>query len=207
MAPTLVNIAFGVLIGAALLGAAFDRRSLAIVVGAAALPDLDSVFGLLLEGGANSVLHAIWIPILLGGALYYDTEIRSTSRLRTAYGWWGVRVGWVALTVYVVAGIGADFFGSGGVNLFYPVYDQFMTVEGRFIVRFLHEPGAPYSLTGMSQALPGIETHGSTGEYAVDTWIAPTGDERRLRIVDAGWQVIVIGAAVAVTAFRFWRDT
>lgn len=207
MAPTLVNVAFGVLIGAALLGAAFDRRSVAIVTVAAALPDLDSVAGLVIEGGANSILHAVWVPLVLGGALYYDTSVRSDSWVRTRYDWWGVRVSWVALTVYVLAGIGADLFGSGGVNLFYPVYDQFMTIDGRFVVSVLHEPGAVHALTGASQSLPGIETHGSTGEYAVDTWLAPTGDERRLRIVDAGWQVIVIAAAIVVGAIRLWRET
>lgn len=206
MTPTLVNVAFGVLIGAALLGAAFDRRSLAIVAVAAALPDLDSLAGLVIEGGANSVLHAVWLPAIAFGGLYYDTQVRESSWLRETYGWWTVRVSWVALTVYVVAGIGADLFGSGGVNLFFPVYDQFMSVDGRFTVTLLQEEGVPHSVAGLSSALPGIETHGSTGEYAVDTWLAPTGEKRRLRIVDEGWQVVVVMTATVVGAIRLWRE-
>lgn len=202
MVATLVNVAFGVLIGAALLGAAFDRRSLAIVAVAAAASDLDAVAGLVHEGATNTLFHTIWMPAVIGGVLYYDTTIRERSWLQERWGWWGVRVSWVALTVYVAAGIGADLFAGSGVNLLFPVYDQFLTVDGRFALTVEHERGARHAIVDLHRSLPGIETHGSTRTVAVDSWIAPTDGDRRLRIVEAGWQVVVVGAATAVATIR-----
>jgi len=53
MPPTLVNVAVGALVGVALLGAAFDRRSIGLVAVAAAVPDLDAALGLVAVGGAT----------------------------------------------------------------------------------------------------------------------------------------------------------
>jgi len=54
MPPTLVAVAVGALLAVALLGPAFDRRSVAVVVAAAAVPDLDLVFALVGSGGPNA---------------------------------------------------------------------------------------------------------------------------------------------------------
>ncbi|MCE4136110.1 hypothetical protein, partial [Salmonella enterica] len=62
MPPTLVNVAVGLLVGAALLGGAFDRRSLSVVGLAAAAPDLDAVASLFVRGATNALLHNVWIP-------------------------------------------------------------------------------------------------------------------------------------------------
>ena len=86
MAPTLVTAAFGALLAAALLGAAFDRRSVAVVVAAAVLPDADAAASLVVPGATNALLHTVWIPLVAGGVLYWDTTRREESRLRARYG-------------------------------------------------------------------------------------------------------------------------
>lgn len=76
MAPTLVVAAVGALLAAALLGPAFDRRSLAVVVAAAVVPSLDAVLALALDGATNAALHTLVVPGLAALALYVDTELR-----------------------------------------------------------------------------------------------------------------------------------
>ncbi len=211
MAPTLVNAAFGALLAAALLGAAFDRRSAAIVVAAAILPDLDAVASLVIPGATNALLHTVWIPIVVGGLVYWDTTRREGSWLRTRYGWRGVRVAWVALAAFVVAGIGPELFGLAGVNLLYPVHDAYYLVAGRLV--FSTQDGIVQTFVSLSASGPGVlplESPGTTATYAIPTWVNPDGrpglalgGERELYLVRTGWQAVVVAAGVAVTAIRF----
>ncbi|MFW5977978.1 MAG: metal-dependent hydrolase, partial [Halohasta sp.] len=134
MPPTLVSVAVGVLLGVALLGSAFDRRSLVVVAVAAALPDADGFASLLLPGATNAVLHTVLIPTSAAILLYYDTTRRETSWLRSRYGWYGIRVAWVAIAAYAVAGIGLDLFSSESVALLYPLSDRYYAVVGKFVL-------------------------------------------------------------------------
>gem|GEM_PF-5113240 len=106
MAPTLVAAAIGAILAVALLGAAFDRRAVAVVVAAAVFPDLDAAASLVVPGATNALFHAVWLPLVAGVALYWDTAAATDSRLRARFGWRGVRVAWVALAAALVAGIG-----------------------------------------------------------------------------------------------------
>ena len=211
MAPTLVNAAFGALLAAALLGAAFDRRSVAVVVAAAALPDLDAVASLALDGATNALLHNVWIPLGIAALLYWDTTVRGESRIRAAYGWRGVRIAWVSLAAFAVAGIGPELFGLGGVNLLYPVHDAYYLVAGRLIVST--QDGIVQTFLTASAEGPGIlpvESPGTTASYAIPTWINPDGRPglalgatRELHVVRTGWQAVVVAAAATLLAVRF----
>lgn len=205
MAPTLVNAAVGVLLGLALLGAAFDRRSIVVVAIAAASPDLDAVAGLVVDGATNALFHTLLVPAVAFVALSWDANYRDRSRLRDRYGWYGVRVAWVALAAYAVAGIGLDLFTTG-VNLLYPLHDRFYVVSGRLLlstqegfVQTIADGGTPLWLS----------SPGTTETHRVETWLNPssgtgfeTGDERRLHLIDAGWQLPVVAAAVIAAAVR-----
>jgi len=87
MPPTLVSLAVGVLLGVALLGAAFDRRSLAVVALAAVFPAVDALLSPIVTGSTNALLHMIFIPTVAAALLYYDTTRRETSWLRARFGW------------------------------------------------------------------------------------------------------------------------
>jgi hypothetical protein len=213
MAPTLVNAAFGALLAAALLGAAFDRRSVAVGVAAAVLPDLDAVASLAVPGATNALLHAVWLPLTAGVVLYWDTRLRDASRLRERAGWRGVRVAWVALAAFLVAGVGPDLFGSEGVNLLYPLGDAYYLVNGGFL--FSTEDGIVQTFVSFgaegSGVLP-LETLGTTDSYAIPTFINPDGRpglslgaERELHLVRTGWQLVVVAAATSLLAIRFGR--
>jgi hypothetical protein len=213
MAPTLVAAAVGALLAAALLGAAFDRRALAVVVAAAIAPDLDAVASLVVPGATNALLHAVWIPLFAAAALYWDAAAGGESRLRARFGWRGVRIAWVALAAFLVAGIGADLFGSEGVNLLYPVHDAYHRIDGRLV--FSTQEGIVQTFVALGGEGPGVlplETVGTTGSHAIPTFVNPDGRpgialgaDRELSLVRSGWQLVVVAAAVATLAIRFGR--
>lgn len=199
MPPTLVAVAVGILLGVALLGAAFDRRSITLVSVAAALPDLDALVGPLGMGAANATLHTAFVPIGAAGLLYYDTAIRDGSWIRGRYGWYGIRVAWVAIAAYAVAGIGLDLFSPESAAVLYPLSDRYYAVVGRFLLST--QEGIVQTYVTVDDGWLELATPGTVETHHVDTWIDPAGKERRLRLVESGWQaVVVVTAAVAVPA-------
>ncbi|AGN02772.1 hypothetical protein L593_14165 [Salinarchaeum sp. Harcht-Bsk1] len=211
MVPTLVAAAVAALLAAALLGPAFDRRSLGIVVFAGVVPDLDAAVSLLVFGATNAAFHTLLLPGLLGIALYWDTTRRDRSWLRERYGWRGVRIAWVALAAYVVAGIGLDLFSPEGANLFYPIHDRFYAVTGKLL--YSTEDGLVQTYVQIGdEGLLSVGSPGTTANHHVESWLNPTPDtgwdrgaERRLTLVESGWQTIVVVASVAVLAIRGWE--
>ncbi|WP_253736821.1 metal-dependent hydrolase [Halohasta salina] len=199
MPPTLVSVAIGVLLGGALLGAAFDRRSLAVVGVAAALPDADVFVSLLLPGATNAALHTIVIPTIAAALIYYDTTRRNRSWLRERYDWYGVRVAWVAIAAYAVAGIGVDLFSTESVALFYPLSDRYYAIVGKFVLST--QEGIVQTYLTVGDGWLGLASPGTTGTHHVSSWLNPGDGERRLRLIESGWQaVVVLTAAAAVPA-------
>lgn len=208
MAPTLVVAAVGALLAAALLGPAFDRRTVAVVVFAAVAPSLDAVLGLVIEGGTNAALHTLLLPGLAVVALYWDTERRDRSALRERFGWRGVRTAWVAITAYVVAGIGLALFVGSGANLLYPLQDRYYVVSGRLAFSTQEGLTQTYLEFGSEGLLP-LSSPGTTATHHVESWVNPTpgtglerGVERRLAIVESGWQAVVVVSGAFVLALR-----
>lgn len=214
MAPTLVTVAVGVLLGVALLGEAFDRRAIAVVAVAAALPDLDAVVSLVVPGATNALLHSLFIPTAAALLLYVDTERRSTSILRDRYGWYGVRVAWVAVAAYAVAGIGLDLFNVESAAVLYPLSNRYYAVVGRFVLS-THE-GVIQTYVQFADGWLKVASPGTTGTHHVQTWVNPTagpddpwGARRSLRLVDSGWQLVLVVTAVAAVPVKHLleRDT
>lgn len=210
MAPTLLTAALGALLAAALLGPAFDGRSVAVVVAAALLPTLDAVASLAIPGATNALLHNLWLPLALAGLLHWDTALRERSALRERHGWRGVRVGWVALAGFAVAGVAPDLFGDPGINLLYPFEDAYYVVDG--LLLFSTQEGVVQTFVSSSAAGPGLlpfESTGTTETRTIGTWVNPDGrpglafgGEREFVVVDAGWQAVVVASAVASLAVR-----
>jgi hypothetical protein len=206
MPPTLVNVAAGVLLGVALLGAAFDRRSLAVVAAAAALPDLDAALSLVVPGATNALLHSAFVPLVAAGALYYDAERREGSWLRSRYGAYGVRVAWVAVASYAVAGIGPDLFSVESAAALYPLSDRYYAVVGRLV--YSTQEGLIQTYVEFGDGWLAVASPGTTETHHVSTWVNPAPDgadpsnaDRRLRVVEAGWQLsLLVTAAAAVPA-------
>ncbi|WP_434522503.1 hypothetical protein [Halorubrum sp. AS12] len=211
MAPTLVSAAVGALLAAALLGDAFDRRAVAVVVAAAVLPGLDAVASLVVPGATNALLHAVWIPLLAGGLLYWDTTLRAASTLRERFGRRATRVAWVALASFVVAGIGSALFAGEGAALLYPLEDARYVLRGRLV--FSTREGIVQTFVALGAEGPGalpIRSVGGAVADPVGSWVNPDGRpgldpgaDREFRFVDGGWQLVVVAAAAATLAVRF----
>jgi hypothetical protein len=211
MAPTLVAAAVAALLAAALLGPAFDRRPLAVVVLAGVLPDLDAALSLVIYGATNAAFHTLLVPAIAAGLLYWDTSRRERSWLRDRYGWRGIRVAWVALAAYLVAGIGLDLFSPAGANFLYPVHDRFYAVTGRLV--YSTQDGLVQTYVEFEDGSLAVGSPGTTATHHVASWINPapgtgwkTGVERRATFVENGWQTIVVVTAIAVLAIREYGD-
>ena len=193
MPPTPVAVAVGVLLAVALLGPAFDRRSVAIVAAAAAAPDLDLVFALVGPGGPNATLHTAFVPVLATAALYYDTRIRGTSRVADRYGPYGVRVAWVAVAALAVAGVGVDAFSSEGVALLYPLSDRYYAIVGGCLLST--QDGVVQTYVTVADGGVGVSSPGTLDTHAIPSPLAP-GGERRFRIVETGEQAVLVATAL-----------
>jgi hypothetical protein len=210
MAGTVVHMAFAGMLAAAFLGEAFDRRGLGVVLLVTAAPDLDSFIPLLTGVGHRTFLHNFVIPLTAGALLWADLR-RDQSWLRGRWGPRGVRIAWVSVVCYAVAAVGLDMV-SGVVNPFWPIHDQFYSIEGKLvlsdqrgIVQTFIETGGD----GGSGSVPSPEPKGSSKEVNISTGVDPdpsgtqTDPERIFPIARAGWQLVVLLVGTAVTAARF----
>lgn len=202
MPSTVVHLAFGGLVAAALLKN-FDRRALAVVLVIVAVPDLDS-FLVTTDAGHRTVLHNLWVAVVPAALLLVDLRVREESLLRRRWGAWGVRVAWVALLCYLVAHLALDI-ADGYVNVLWPVFDQFYTLDGsieissrRGIVNTFSDGGVPL-----------LEARGTSSETQITTGVDPGEGqtERLFPVVRAGWQLVVLIAGIGVTALRLAIDS
>ncbi len=190
----MVHVAVAGLLATSLLAEHFDGRAALVVMAAAAVPDLDTLVGWWVPGGHRAVLHTLLFPAALGVLLFVGE-----SRLRARWGEYGTRVAWVSLCSLLVAGIGLDFF-SNGVNLLYPVHDQFYSVSGEIAIS--NEEGLVQSLL---EAKGSTETtHYSTG-FDLAPGADPAGEERTFPIVRSGRGLLLGVTSIAVVGFRAWE--
>lgn len=207
MPSTIVHAAVAGLIGAALLGAAFDRRALLVLVVVVAIPDLDSFIALVSTAGHRTSLHNLTIPVLAGAAWYLDVHVREESLLRSRWGGWGVRVAWVAICCYGLGHVMLDLT-DGVANLFWPLQDQFYTLRGE--MELSNQRGLVQTFRDGDGFLL-FETVGTSTETEVTTGVDPgqTTDgqtaERMFPLFGSGLELLVtlIGTVVIAARFRF----
>lgn len=199
MPSTLVHLAVGALLAAGLLGEEYDGRTLGVVLVATAIPDLDTFIGIALPGTHRALLHTLLVPMALAAVVAYDTRVRDHAVLSTPR---AVRVAWVSVLAYALAGIGPDLF-TNGANVLYPLHDSFISLSGR--VWITDQRGLVQTVWEAQGSVRGTTetTHFATG---VDTTRGPdpTETERIFPIVDTGFQLLLVLAAGVVTAGRLW---
>lgn len=198
MPSTIVHLAFAGLIAAALLGEHFDRRALAVVFVVVAFPDLDS-FLVFTDAGHRTVLHNVWIGVIPAALLWVDLRIREESFVRDRWGAWGVRVAWVSILCYLFAHVALDLT-DGYVNLLWPVYDQFYTLDGTIELSDRQGIVNTFSESG----IPLLEARGTAAEQEITTGVDPgEGEtERVFPVVRAGWELAILVVGTVVTAMR-----
>lgn len=195
MPSTLVHVGFAGLLGTALLSEHFDRRSIVIVMGVAALPDLDTFIGLwLMTGGHRTVLHNLVFPALALGLVWWDTTWRRRSAIRGRWGRYGVRVVWVSILAgWVVSQVFLDAFYNGA-NLLWPLHDEFIDLSGWLVIS--DQRGLVQTFFGLERTADGIavaaeHSRGPAAETHYYTGVDPgpdtdPGAERWLPIFDSG---------------------
>jgi len=208
MPPTLVHAALGGLLAAALLDRAFSRRGAAVVIAAAAFPDLDAPLSFLLPGAHGAVLHTLLLPAGAAVLLYYDTR-HGDSWLRGRYGVGGVRVAWVALLAAALAGTGLDLFNLDAANPIWPVDAMFYslvgkveysTTEGLVQTYYTYDPEGRWThYVGQRGRFPGF--------CKPSVWKPTCGDgsgspARVSELVQSGWQLLLVTSAPVVLFAR-----
>lgn len=203
MSSTIVHVAFGGLVAVGLLGAGFDRRSVLVVLAAAALPDVDSFLAIVFTGTHRALLHNLVLPTLAAGVLYSDTR-RHTSFVRDRFGDHGVHVAWVAIAAFVFGGVAPDLV-TNGVNPLYPVVDRYLTLDGRALLS---------STRGFVQTFVDLHPGGDTvGGTTADTFYytgvdttrgaEPEQVERIFPVVDSGMDLLVVVLSGFLLTARF----
>jgi hypothetical protein len=207
---TLVHVAVGGLVGAALLGDRFTPRAIAVVLVAAAVPDLDSFLAPLVGGAHRSALHTLLLPALLGGVVYADARL-DRSRLRERWGANAPYVAAVAVAALLAGGILPDMV-TNGVNALWPAHDQFYTVNGE--LKLSTTEGVVQTFVDLSPMPEETSRPSTTDNTRYSTGADPTPwkeekpegpVERVFPLVTAGWQLMLVGLATATVSVRSWQ--
>jgi membrane-bound metal-dependent hydrolase YbcI (DUF457 family) len=204
MPSTLVHVALGGLVGAALLTSEFDARAVALVVAATAVPDLDAFAGLVLPGAHRSLLHSLLFPALVCVLLLVDT-LREESLLRTRFGTRGVRLAWVSLAAMLFGGILPDLF-TNGVNAFYPAVDAFYTVDGKLLLSDQRGLVQTFIELQPERTEPRPTTQNLHYSTPVDPKPGkePEDVERVAPVFQAGWELMLVIVSSVVVSVRLW---
>lgn len=212
MPSTVVHVGLAALIAAALLRDHFDTRSLVIVMATTAFLDIDTILGMWIEGGHRAILHNIWIPVVLTVLLAWDTRVRPQSILRARYGDWGVRTAWVSIVAITFAHILLDAFYNG-VNLFWPLHDQFYDLSGHLWITDQRGLVQTFVTIEFVDGLPRISEEtaiGSTSDVHYRTGVDPGPDadpdtERIFPIAESGELFIIAVTGYLVAGYRLFE--
>jgi len=211
MPSTLVHVALGGLLGCALLGAAFSPRAIAAVLLAVAAVDLDTFLGWVVVGAHRSALHSFLFPLALAAAVAWDVRVRETSWLRERFGATAPRVAGVAVAAVAFAGVGPDLV-TNGVNVLWPVHDQFYELTGRtylsdrkgFVQTFVEFGGGDGGGSGLGstterQYVTGADTNPDrSGE--------PERVERIFPLASSGTQLLLVATGALAVGQRVLED-
>lgn len=205
MPTSTVHAAVAFLLAVGLLGEYYDRRALAVILGIVLFPEVDTAFGLVMDGAHRTVLHTLLTSVVGAAVVYWDTS-REGSWIRSRWGASGVRLAWVGVFVHTFAHLGLDWAHLSGINIVWPLVDRFVTLDGELYLS---------STEGIVQTFVDISIDPETGRQTVDagqggttatthvsTPVQPSKDpqpgpvDRRFPIAVGGWQLyfLVVGA-------------
>lgn len=214
MPSTVVHAGFALLLAAALLRDHYDRRALAALLVVVVVPEVDSFLGPIMPGAHRTVGHNLVFPAVGALLLYYDTRIRDGSLVRDRLSERWVAIAWVAVFVHVFAHIALDWTHLDGVNLLWPLRDEFLALDGEillstadgFVQTFVDVRIDPE--TGARSVDAG--TTGSTETVHVNNPIQPRDPaditeepvDRRFPVANGGWRLYLIGLGIFALAAR-----
>ena len=215
MPSTVVHAGFALLLAAALLGDYYDRRALAALLVVLVLPEVDSFLGPVMPGAHRTVGHNLVVPAIGALCLYYDTRVRNRSLVRDRLSDRWVAVAWVAIFVHVSAHVALDCTHLDGVNLFWPLRDQFLALDGEILlstadgfvqtfvdVRIDPETGARSVDAGATGSTETVHVNNPVEPRDPDV-VTEEPVDRRFPVANGGWRLYLIGLGLfAVVARR-----
>lgn len=210
MPSSVVHAALAFLVAIGLLGRFYDRRALVILLVIVVAPEVDTAFGWFMDGAHRTVLHNMVLAVVLGGVLYWETA-RDGSAIRGRWGARGVRIAWVGLFVHTFVHISLDWSHLSGINVLWPLRDQFFTFDGELalsttdglvqtFVEINEDPETGQGVIDAGQGGSRTETHvPNPAEPSAEPEPGPV--DRRFPIAVRGWQLyFVLTGAFALVA-------
>ena len=209
MPTSIVHAAVALVLAVGLLGSHYDRRALAVVLAVIVAPELDALLGFVMPGAHRTVLHTMVLAAVLAGLVYWDGR-RADSWLRDRWGEYGIRVAWVALFAHVFAHIALDWTHLDGINIVWPLVDQFVALDGELYISSegLVQTFADISVDPTSgQQVVDAGQSGTTQSVHVSTPVQPSKEpvgpvDRRFPIAVGGWQLYVLCTGLFVLLAR-----
>lgn len=201
MPSTVVHVSFALIIACALIpNNRFTIKSLLIVALPVMFLDSDAFFYIVEEGLHRALFHNIIIPSVIVAILLYDISIRDESYIgRKFNSSHAMSLIITSYTAVVIAGLGLDFADTG-VNLFWPIHDQFYTLEGKFILS---------SENGIVQTFSEFGTEKDTTDSVVyNTPINPSSSGENsgtYPIAYKAWQLILIITSGILVSIKMVR--
>lgn len=207
MPSLLFHAAVGGLIATSLVRTRFDRRAVLVVLLAVIVPEIDVFLGLWITGAHRAYTNNVFVPLAFAALVAYDTSVRPRSWIRAHLGPDGGHLARVGVVVLAVAGIGIDLFANG-VNLFFPVVDQFYSLSGEVLLS---------DQRGLVQTVVDVEESSRGTTQTTQYWTGvdpdpatrgaePTTVERVFPLAESGIQLLLIVTGFAVVGYRLWRD-
>jgi membrane-bound metal-dependent hydrolase YbcI (DUF457 family) len=218
MPSTVVQVGFAFLVGVGLLGTYYDRRAAVFLLAVLLAPDADTLVGLVMDGAHRTLFHNVVLPAAAVVGLYWETHYREVSWVRHRVGDYGTRLLWVGLFVHVFAHVFIDWTHLEGVNMLWPLHDQFFKLDG----------SAYYStVEGFAQTFVEVLEDPETGQRSVDvgggagrreTHVSnpaqPSAEppdegpvDRRFPIAVQGWQLYLIVAGLFVAVAKAFQSS
>jgi hypothetical protein len=202
-----VHLGVAAVLAAALLADDLTPGRAGVVLAAAAVPDLDTFVGLVVTGAHRALLHTALLPLLLALVLVLDT--RRTGVVRARYGAAGVRTAWVAVVAVAVAGVAPDLL-TNGVNVLYPLHDEFVSVNGRLVLST--QRGVVQTFVDLSPDRVVRNTSNTAYFTGVDPQPRNPGAETRQNVervfpvVGSGLQLLLVGLGFGTLAARLAEE-
>jgi inner membrane protein len=218
MPSTVVQVGLAFLVGVGLLGSYYDRRAAVFLLAVVLFPDADTLVGFVMNGAHRTLLHNAVLPAAGMGVLYWETHYREVSWIRLQVGNYGTRLLWVGFFVHLFAHVFIDWTHLEGVNMLWPLHDQFFKLEGEayystaegFVQTFVEVFEDPET----GQQTVDVGGGGSRQETHVSNPAQPsTGSpsdgpvDRRLPIAVQGWQLYLIVAGLFAAVAKTFQSS